>query len=58
MSEFVCFPRDICAQIIRGKSTSDIDKYLLENFHLSTTEVNTVMQSIQRNLLTIFGYDL
>lgn len=53
MSEFVCFRRDICAQIISGKSTSDIEKYLSDSFHLSTTEVNTVIQSIQRNLITI-----
>ncbi|CAG9782183.1 unnamed protein product [Diatraea saccharalis] len=53
MSEFVCFRRDICAQIISGKSTSDIEKYLLDNFHLSTTEVNAVIQSIQRSLITI-----
>lgn len=50
MSEFVCVRRDICDQIIKGKSTSDLKKYLSNNFQLSKTDVNTVIESIQKKL--------
>lgn len=50
MSEFVCVRRDLCDQIIRGKSTSDLKQYLLDNFQLSEADVNTVIASIQKNL--------
>lgn len=50
MSEFVCVRRDLCDQIIRGKSTSDLRQYLLNNFQLSETDIITVIESIQKNL--------
>lgn len=52
MSEFVCVRRDICAQIIAGKSTSDMERYLLENFQLSPSDVNIVIHNIQKNLVS------
>lgn len=52
MSEFVCVRRDLCSQIISGKSTSDIEKYLLDNFQLSPTDINAVIQSIQKDLIS------